>query len=154
MPPPGAGREPAAEPRRHRNHLIWLGPLVALAGVLSYFMFFVRFAALRDFPWVNLPLVALGVTLSLLGLWRALARPAVYRGKILGSVGALLSLSLAGLFGLYVFSWSYGVPAPSERALAIEQAPDFSLLDQDGRTVGLSDLRGTKVVLVFYRGYW
>ncbi|MDQ0725877.1 thioredoxin-dependent thiol peroxidase [Microbacterium sp. W4I20] len=29
-------------------------------------------------------------------------------------------------------------------------APDFSLLDQDGSTVRLSDLRGQKVVLYFY----
>ena len=29
-------------------------------------------------------------------------------------------------------------------------APDFSLLDQDGETVRLSDLRGEKVVLYFY----
>lgn len=33
-------------------------------------------------------------------------------------------------------------------------APDFQLVDQDGRRVALSALRGQKVVLVFYRGYW
>ncbi|HUB74186.1 MAG TPA: thioredoxin-dependent thiol peroxidase [Solirubrobacteraceae bacterium] len=31
-----------------------------------------------------------------------------------------------------------------------EQAPDFALPDQDGRTVRLSDLRGRPVVLYFY----
>lgn len=35
-----------------------------------------------------------------------------------------------------------------------EQAPDFTLRDQDGHDVTLSKLRGEKVVLVFYRGYW
>jgi cytochrome oxidase Cu insertion factor (SCO1/SenC/PrrC family) len=34
------------------------------------------------------------------------------------------------------------------------QAPDFKLVDQDGKRVTLSALRGQKVVLVFYRGYW
>ncbi len=36
-----------------------------------------------------------------------------------------------------------------------EAAPDFTLEDQDGKAVTLSDYRGKKtVVLVFYRGYW
>jgi cytochrome oxidase Cu insertion factor (SCO1/SenC/PrrC family) len=34
-------------------------------------------------------------------------------------------------------------------------APDFTLEDQDGRKINLSDARGkSPVVLVFYRGYW
>ena len=33
-------------------------------------------------------------------------------------------------------------------------APDFSLADQTGARLRLSDVRGEKVVLVFYRGYW
>ena len=35
-----------------------------------------------------------------------------------------------------------------------QQAPDFRLRDQNGKLVRLSDARGQKVVLVFYRGYW
>ena len=34
------------------------------------------------------------------------------------------------------------------------EAPDFSLLDQDGQTVTLSGLRGQTIVLVFYPGDW
>jgi peroxiredoxin len=33
-----------------------------------------------------------------------------------------------------------------------EQAPDFTLLDQDGEKVSLSDYRGRKVLIVFYPG--
>jgi cytochrome oxidase Cu insertion factor (SCO1/SenC/PrrC family) len=34
-------------------------------------------------------------------------------------------------------------------------APDFTLVNQDGRPVTLSDSKGKyPVVLVFYRGYW
>jgi peroxiredoxin len=33
-------------------------------------------------------------------------------------------------------------------------APDFTLHDQNGKAVTLSAARGSKVVLVFYRGYW
>ena len=36
-----------------------------------------------------------------------------------------------------------------------EQAPDFTLSDQNGRKRSLSAERGKRpVVLVFYRGYW
>jgi len=36
-----------------------------------------------------------------------------------------------------------------------ELAPDFTLEDQNGNKVTLSDYRGkSPVVLVFYRGYW
>jgi peroxiredoxin len=34
------------------------------------------------------------------------------------------------------------------------EAPDFSLLDQDGQTVSLSDLKGQTTVLVFYPADW
>jgi cytochrome oxidase Cu insertion factor (SCO1/SenC/PrrC family) len=33
-------------------------------------------------------------------------------------------------------------------------APTFTLRDYNGRRVSLADAIGTKVVLVFYRGYW
>lgn len=35
-----------------------------------------------------------------------------------------------------------------------QQAPDFRLRDQNGKIARLSDARGQKTVLVFYRGYW
>lgn len=35
-----------------------------------------------------------------------------------------------------------------------DPAPEFALRDQAGKLVTLSEQRGRKVVLVFYRGYW
>ena len=35
-----------------------------------------------------------------------------------------------------------------------EQAPDFTLADQNGQNVKLSDLRNAPTVLAFYRGNW
>ena len=36
-----------------------------------------------------------------------------------------------------------------------EVAPDFTLQDQNGNKMSLSDARGkSPIVLVFYRGYW
>jgi hypothetical protein len=145
---------PSARPVRVRNHALWGGPLLVFAGAVSYFTVFARFPVLRDFPWLNLPLVLLGLAWSGLGVWRAYARRTRYRGRILGVASLGFSLLLAGLFNFYVFEYSYRMPEPGASTLAMDLAPDFELSDQDGRRVKLSDFRGRKVVLTFYRGFW
>ncbi len=49
-------------------------------------------------------------------------------------------------------------PANEKRAMPVavgDEAPDFTLEDQDGRKLTLSAERGKRpIVLVFYRGYW
>lgn len=46
-------------------------------------------------------------------------------------------------------------PADLSRIKVGDEAPDFTLEDQDAKPVTLSGYRGKKtVVLVFYRGYW
>ena len=137
-----------------RNHLIWIGPLVAFAGVVSYFEVFARFPALRDVPWVNLPLVALGAVLSALGARRAFSRPREFRGKVPGALGLGLSLLLLAAFCAYIFWITYFLPPPSDVTLGLLDAPDFALSASTGETVRLSDFGGRKVVLVFYRGFW
>jgi hypothetical protein len=119
-------------------------------------MVFARFPLLRDFPWLNLPIVLIGLILSTRGLWRAYA-PSTrtrYGGRIIGIPSFLFSLALTGLFCFYVFSWSYKMPRPQARTLSLESAPDVTLTDPQGRQFRLSDLRGKKVVLTFYRGHW
>jgi hypothetical protein len=139
---------------RRRNHALWIGPLVTFVGGVSYFTFFARFPALRDFPWVNGPIVLVGVGLTALGLWCALARPDIYRGRVLGSLGLGFSLIVGGLFFAYVFYLSYLLPAPTAVSDSLERAPEITLTAHDGRAVSLVDLRGQKAVIVFYRGYW
>jgi hypothetical protein len=146
QPPPG--------PARRRNHAIWLGPAVTFCGAVSYFTVFVGYPDLRDFPWINLPLVLVGVALSALGLWRAFRRSSVFRGKRLGTVGFALSLFLGGLFCFYVFAYSYRLPGPTPTSRALTDVQDFALVDHAGKPFRLGELRGRKVVLVFYRGHW
>ncbi len=50
------------------RHALWLAPLITFVGFVSYYLVFVNIPALRDFPWVNLPLVALGAVLAIVGL--------------------------------------------------------------------------------------
>jgi len=136
------------------NRAAWLGPLVTFAGAVSYFMFFVRFPALRDFPWVNLPLVLIGLGLSVLGARRAFARGTRRRARVGAAAGLALSALLAAFLVAYVFALSYALPAPAAATLALDRAPDFELRDQHRTPVRLSSFAGRKVVLVFYRGFW
>lgn len=136
---------------RRRNHLLWIGPLVVLAGFLSYFQLFAAVPALRDFPWVNLPVIWIGVVLTVLGLGRAIRRG---RGRILGPIALLFSVLVAGVFHAYIFWFSYRMPEAETAPAAATPAPDFTLTDQHGKSVTLSDFRGRQVVLVFYRGHW
>ncbi len=152
-------------PRRW-NLWIYIGFLLTVAGFLSYFLFFNRFPALRDFPWLNLPVQIIGLGIVALGFWRAYARPADYRGKAAAPVSSLLSLGVLGLFCYYVFFLSYNVPSASAAPQVGQTAPDFTLPDHNGQKVRLASLltnlspggspgvAGNYVLLVFYRGYW
>lgn len=75
-----------------------------------------------------------------------------------------------GLVALALALWAcheapQDVPTIDERAPAAvdvvatvpsigDLAPDFTLMDSEGRSVSLADARGRKVVLVFYRAHW
>jgi len=83
--------------KRKWNWPIWIGFIIVLGGLFTY-EFFAQFPITRDFPWVNLLLFGIGVTLLLVGLFRAFGRPQVYRGKVFGSLFATISLFLFSLF--------------------------------------------------------
>lgn len=135
-----------------RNHALWLAPLVALVALLSYFTVFVRWDATRDFPWVNLGLLALALTLAGVGLarawprggWRALA----------GVLSALVSLGLAGFFVLYCFVFSYQLPDAGLALPVGAPVPRVQLADASGKPVDLGRSSDGRLVLVFYRGHW
>lgn len=141
-------------PLKRRNHLAWIGPLVGLVGFISYFLVFARVAVLRDFPWVNLPMVFLGVALAGFGVWRAYAQSETFRGKVAAPIGLVFALFFAGLFNMYIFSLSSSIPEATELTLSLTEAPDFTLTAMDGASVQLSDYQGQAVALIFYRGFW
>ena len=144
--------------KRRWNWPIWGGFLVVVAGLFSY-GFFARFPIARDFPWANLLLFGIGVTLLVVGLFRAFGRPQIYRGKILGSIFAAIAVLVVALFSYEIFYVLRQVPASAGAPRVGQKAPDFLLLDQNGKPVGLGDLlRGPagpkSVALIFYRGFW
>ena len=141
--------------KRKWNWPIWVGFFVALGGLFSY-EFFVRFPITRDFPWANLLLFGIGGVLLLVGLFRAFGRPQLYRGKIFGLIFTVITLFLFAFFSYEIFYVLRQVPLSVHAPLVGEKAPEFTLVDQDGRSVALGDLlSGSKaVVLIFYRGFW
>jgi peroxiredoxin len=46
------------------------------------------------------------------------------------------------------------LPRPQIPSAAGKPAPNFILKDEHGKTVSLASMRGKRVLLIFYRGYW
>ena len=144
--------------KRKWNWPIWVGFVVALGGLFSY-GFFVRYPLTRDFPWANLLLFGIGGALLVFGLFRAFGRSQLYRGKIVGSIFTAITLFLFAFFSYEIFYVVRQVPLSAHAPRIGETAPDFILLDQNEKPVGLGDLlSGTSgrraLALIFYRGFW
>jgi hypothetical protein len=140
--------------KRKWNWSLWIGFIFVLAGLFS-FEFFVQFPITRDFPWANLLLFCVGGILLVTGLVRAFGKPQLYRGKIFGSIFALVSVLAFSLFAYGAFYLARQLPASTSAPRVGERAPEFTLPDQDGKQVALADLISPKgAVLIFYRGHW
>ena len=142
--------------KRRRNFLIWAGFAIVLIAFLSYVPLFAVFPITRDIPWANYLLFLIGGALLFAGTRRAFRDSATYRGKISGSILAVLSAAIFALFVAGVTYLSKLIP-PADTALAVgRKAPVFALVDTAGKQVTSTDLlknhRG--IVLIFYRGYW
>lgn len=143
--------------KRRWNWSLWVGVLTVLVGFFSY-QFFVLFPITRDFPWANLLLFGIGAVLLIIGLFRAFGRPAVYRGRISGPILTALSIMAVALFCYGLFYVARQMPDSAGAPRAGETAPDFTLPDQDGKSVALHDALTSSdtraVLLIFYRGFW
>jgi hypothetical protein len=141
--------------KRKWNWPLWVGSLVAVGGLFSY-EFFIQFPITRDFPWANLLLFGIGGALLLFGLFRAFGRPQLYRGKIFGSIFTAIALFLFAFFSYEIFYILRQVPLSAQAPRVGEKAPEFTLVDQNGKSIALAELlSGSKaVVLIFYRGFW
>jgi hypothetical protein len=141
--------------KRKWNWSLWVGLVVAVAGMFSY-EFFAQFPETRDFPWANLLLFAIGGILLVLGLVRAFGNPRVYRGKIVGPIFTILSLLAFSFFAHLLFYVVRQMPASTGAPRVGQKASDFILPDQSGKSVALADLlsNGSGALLIFYRGHW
>ena len=67
-----------------------------------------------------------------------------------------LSLLVFGLFCYLNFSLAKNLPPANAGLHAGQQAPAFTLSDENSKPVALSELmkNNRAVLLIFYRGYW
>lgn len=142
--------------KRRPNILIWAGFAIGIVALVSYVPVFVRFPATRDVPWANYLLFVVAICVLAAGLRRAFREPAVYRGKIAGSILGALTVLMLGLFCFGVLYASKQVPASPGALRAGQPAAAFTLSNAEGKQVALSDLlkNNRGVLLIFYRGYW
>lgn len=130
----------------------WIGFVIVLLGALSYFMVFAMYPATRDFAWVNLPVVVLGLVVAIFGIrgWRRRTG----RGQVITVTFGALSVVLAAWFVYYLFHFTYQVPSPTTTATELEQPLGFTLPDHHGNPVSLDDYQGRRLVISFFRGSW
>ena len=136
--------------RSPHNVAAWMGPLIAVPGFLSYWLFFVQWPLFRDFPWMNLLILSLAIGISLVGVRRARTR----RGRIGSVAGLTFSLLLTGLLSYYCFVLSYQVPDAGRAVATGTPLPAVTLVSWDGKPIDLGEAGRDELILVFYRGYW
>lgn len=149
--------------KRRRHWSIWAGLVLALAGVFTM-PYLTSLAATRDYAWANFLMLAAATALLCFGTLQPFRLPAVFRGKILGSILSVVGVAFTGLFAYGVFFLTR-VPAGGT-ALAVGQPlPDFTLTDEKGSAFTKADLLSTPgagdaakalngALLIFYRGFW
>ena len=147
-----------------RNWALWLGFLLALGAMLCNAVLFVNPPGQRAIPWLSVLLAVVTLIFLARGLQHAFGQPRVYRGKILSSILALVSLLLVG-GAILSFFHARAIPASAGAPKVGQKAPDFTLADTSGQPVSLAQLftpaaddsqviPPKAVLLVFYRGYW
>ena len=132
----------------------WVGGIVSVGGLISYFLYFARFPDLRDTPWLNTSIIVLGMIISLYGLKVLYSNGRAFFSTLLTALPFILGIASLGLLLWYSYILSATMPTPKSPPLVGTKAPIFSLPDQNGKELKLSDLLGKRVVLVFYRGFW
>lgn len=146
---------------RRFNWPLWLGFLLSVAAVFSYFAVFVWYPVTRDFPWANLLLFVVAGVLLFMGARRAFAGERRL-SKIVAAIVTTLSVALIAFFLFGFFVAARWLPASKGAPQVGQKAPDFTLPDSSGKAVSLDELLSTPVngtptkgvLLIFYRGYW
>jgi hypothetical protein len=153
-------------PRRW-NWRLWVGFVVSLVALLAYPTYIMRVSLIRTIFWPSVLLFLVAAMLLVSGLRRVSSEPQSYRGKISGPILTTLSVLIFALFGFFNYSVFKNFPAANNAPKVGQRAPEFTLVDANGKSFSLAQLRSTPmaestgssrpakgVLVFFYRGYW
>jgi drug/metabolite transporter (DMT)-like permease len=151
--------EPHAAVATGRDRLVlWIWCLACFVASVSLFVYLpmstvVELEELSEHPgpltafFGFFAAVALGIFVLTRG--RPAFTPDLRRSLRVGTVAALVGF---GCYATYIVSTDL---EPAANAPKVgDTAPDFRVVDPDGREFWLLDFRGGPVLLVFYRGMW
>src|SRR5215472_11614551 len=146
------------------NWRLWAGFGLSIGALAGYGYFVMETRAVF---WPALLLFVVAAVLLVSGLKRRSREPELYRGKIAGPVLTTLSVLILGLFGFVVYEVLRAFPDAKNAPQIGQRAPEFSLVDANGKNITLAQLLSTPitnsgsaaraskgVLVVFYRGYW
>jgi hypothetical protein len=122
-----------------------LAVLLAFGGFGGYFVAATRFAMWRRVPWEFIAVTAAG---ALLGAIAFVSSP--------GLATTIAALASAGVlaFSLWYFLVYSQFGTREDRPRVGDSLPDFALPDSTGAMFRLSDRRGRRLLILFYRGDW
>ena len=120
-----------------KRNAIRIGPLIAIFVCVSYFTIFSQYPITRDFPWINFPLVIVGLLLSLVALlgWQ---NSGSFK-RLLLVCGSAISVFFAGLLFLYVFVISSQMPIPKIPGFS-KDPTTLALKTTGNRSISMNDL--------------
>lgn len=115
--------------------------LVAVSAIVDFLM--LELPSIRNGYWTYLP-IAIGIVIAVIGLIRE-------RIKATWTFAVLCAVGFIG----YSIGRFIPAPPPSPQTAVGQTFPDFTLPDQDGKSVSLAELRRDRsVIVVFFRGGW
>lgn len=133
--------------------LALLGAAIAAAAAYIYATPTLRLPFFDDGDGPKLVLAGLGAGWAFVGTVQALR---LGHGWLLKTLLALLTAASGLIFGgmmYHALAFARMLPPPAPYQEGLSRIPNFSLTDQQGKTVQASDLAGNRVVLGFYRGH-
>ena len=148
------------------NWQIWVGFVLSIFAFFSYPTIFVEWPVTRDVPWANILMFVLAAILLFLGIRRTFSRDRGWLRRGGSLALAFLGMGALGLFIVTFFVVGTSLPASSGAPKVGQIAPDFTLVDAQGKMASLAELRTRPidsstgpvaprgVLLIFYRGYW